>query len=933
MKSKFLGKDQFIWWKGVVEDRKDPIMLGRVKVRIFGWHSEDKQKIPPEELPWAIPSVQFDNGRNPVGLKEGDWVWGFFMDGPEAQRPVVVGYIPGIDEKPADLNLGFGDPTRPEDVTPETHPRPPDLSAQASPTDSGDTADATEEDKKGKLFNEDKVPGTSSGFGDLCKYYDPKNYKFDLNKDGLYDVKDAGLIIQSNVGLFTKTLFGGGRGILAAIGIFLDTILKLFNPDGSPKNKEDIKPPTLSPYPLQDRLMEPVTSRLARNEKTDQTIVGLKKGSLEAGEAAGYDSTGVALDTTVEPTAFEEPETPYAAKYPFNHVYESESGHFIEVDDTPGAERLHWYHRSGTFREIHPDGTQVTKVKKSDYNFVIEEYFLSSAKNIHATALEAVKIKGTTGIVLNSGGNLLQQVTENLATSVDKDTISRIKGGTYSVIEDQSWTHVTAGAYFCVKDGELHIKAKEPIVIDSDDKIQLRSKVEIQLCAPEITMQGSVGGLTTINMVSIDINHLYLFAHLAIVANPIIHKMYPDFPIPAAVKKNKADNEDWYKETPEDASFKYGWCIPEGGLGAVWKPISDSDQKLVTLAGKGLMGAHKLFEAVPTGDLEPVKIKYAHSDGTLTEWDVVRPKHIRGAEITNMFGAPRRDVFLDGRIMYRWPKPGKEYPKQLIWDIEGWTNRAAALTPLIIFDSGHRHQCLMGAQFFERIIKDFDVTKPGPEAGNEESGTASPKYGYLFPKGAIGDLYKPDSDSNGNLCTLSHSGSNHELYEAVDTGQTETVRVKYLQESGSVTEWIETRPIFTRGRLLDKPQTYTTFEGDGRHLCRWSKPGSQYPKNMFFVIKNGSAEKASHFIVNSSARHQFKQAYDEKVEKPTSVAAANTVSASSAEIQETITPEIRATELANKRNKISGTRGTTTTTFEGAPSITAADRASRSKKA
>ena len=48
MKSKFLGKDQFIWWKGVVEDRKDPIMLGRVKVRIFGWHSEDKQKIPPE---------------------------------------------------------------------------------------------------------------------------------------------------------------------------------------------------------------------------------------------------------------------------------------------------------------------------------------------------------------------------------------------------------------------------------------------------------------------------------------------------------------------------------------------------------------------------------------------------------------------------------------------------------------------------------------------------------------------------------------------------------------------------------------------------------------------------------------------------------------------------------------------------------------------
>ena len=34
----FLGKDGFVWWKGVIENRDDPLHLGRCQVRIFGWH-------------------------------------------------------------------------------------------------------------------------------------------------------------------------------------------------------------------------------------------------------------------------------------------------------------------------------------------------------------------------------------------------------------------------------------------------------------------------------------------------------------------------------------------------------------------------------------------------------------------------------------------------------------------------------------------------------------------------------------------------------------------------------------------------------------------------------------------------------------------------------------------------------------------------------
>jgi hypothetical protein len=38
----FAGKNGFIWWTGVVEDRKDPLKLGRCRVRCIGWHNPNK---------------------------------------------------------------------------------------------------------------------------------------------------------------------------------------------------------------------------------------------------------------------------------------------------------------------------------------------------------------------------------------------------------------------------------------------------------------------------------------------------------------------------------------------------------------------------------------------------------------------------------------------------------------------------------------------------------------------------------------------------------------------------------------------------------------------------------------------------------------------------------------------------------------------------
>ena len=48
-----LGRN-FVWFFGVVEDRIDPNFLGRVRVRCFGFHTDNREELPTEDLPWAM---------------------------------------------------------------------------------------------------------------------------------------------------------------------------------------------------------------------------------------------------------------------------------------------------------------------------------------------------------------------------------------------------------------------------------------------------------------------------------------------------------------------------------------------------------------------------------------------------------------------------------------------------------------------------------------------------------------------------------------------------------------------------------------------------------------------------------------------------------------------------------------------------------------
>ena len=103
-----IGHDNFVWWIGVVEDRVDPLNVGRCKVRIFGSHTDNLQEIPTSDLPWATPLYPVNDSRTFSTPMEGDYVFGFFMDGLSSQAPAMLGVFPSIPQQDVDAVAGKG---------------------------------------------------------------------------------------------------------------------------------------------------------------------------------------------------------------------------------------------------------------------------------------------------------------------------------------------------------------------------------------------------------------------------------------------------------------------------------------------------------------------------------------------------------------------------------------------------------------------------------------------------------------------------------------------------------------------------------------------------------------------------------------------------------------------------------------------------------
>ena len=326
----FLGKNNFIWFNGVVEDRQDPQKLGRLRVRCVGIHTDNKDDLPTADLPWSqlihpITSSGISGlGHSPGFIVEGTWVFGYFRDGYAMQEPMVIGTLPGKPVELAETSKGFNDP------------------------------------------------------------------------NGVY-----------------------------------------------PKYKDEVD-----------------TNRLATNDSNNPHLgLELRKLTRKTGvPTADFDAVPVEehISTAIEASdsdTWNQPEIPYAAVYPFNHVFESESGHVMEIDDTKDNERLFTQHRTGTSQEIDKDGNQVNIIKGDHYNIVSGKRQAVIEGNLDIT------IGGRHKIYINKDGQTNNhydiQVGPNASVNIQVD-----KGDMNVVLKDGKLNTNVAGDYNMKIGGNMNLDVR-----------------------------------------------------------------------------------------------------------------------------------------------------------------------------------------------------------------------------------------------------------------------------------------------------------------------------------------------------------------------------------------------------------------------------------------------------------------------------------------
>ena len=401
---KFQGREGLQWWIGVVEDRKDPKFLNRVRVRIYGVHTDDKQLIATPDLPWSqvmmpttSPSLS-GLGTTTHGLVEGSTVVGFYRDALDMQDPVVMGSFIGA---------------------------PNQYYKQVGETRFHRTPTAGFNDPR--LAVETDYEGTPDG----------KNPDHIKNRD---------------------------YGLTLAL-------------DKSPRGQGGT---TAVNYPKTSYAYTSDVNLLARADNLQLSAL-----YPNIAEASGEP----ARSNYVKPT------------YPFNHVHETESGHVIELDDTPEYERLHAYHRSGTRVEVDNTGTYIEKIVRDKYTLILGsdtvkiqgavdiEVGDSIASNSIATAGGATKIAETTSTdIVDAEGKL----TEGAKTAITE------AGGTAEDIE---------AVQEAVDEKKLGDKLKEATegALDAYDDIKNNANIQTIASVVEGVNQGKSGYLSVITQVEEEI--------------------------------------------------------------------------------------------------------------------------------------------------------------------------------------------------------------------------------------------------------------------------------------------------------------------------------------------------------------------------------------------------------------------------------------------
>jgi hypothetical protein len=557
---------EFIWWVGVVEDRNDPEKLGRCKVRIFGYHTEDKTILPTDDLPWAIPIQPINSasvsgiGFTPVGIVTGTWVTGWFLDGEDKQQPVMLGTIPGKtparEEAKEKQKQDSADDTVLKDNTgsPIYEESGNFIFKSAEVTSLRNSFDPLKPTDIDILFNSIANKVSSNNQTKIGTNNELGKYQFtisDLMVLGYLRLPSDGNILKEIVddrsfwvglnGITSKQEFLSNRllqeeamlrltksnydklisldkistkddpkviaGFLASAHVFgvtgADDLerkdaygrqakeffnLGVVSLGGNLNTDIDIKYSEVENYlpeindgniTNEDLALSPGFSDPNRKypkyeyeglSDINKLAVGNRSHLLfKIKEAQKTENIQIGRAEK----RWSEPEPAYAASYPYNQVIETEAGHVIELDSTPNAERIHIFHKKGTYIEIDVNGTMVRKVLGDNYEVLDRNNF------VYVKGANNLTVEGKTSIYVKD--NAVIEVDGDVSVTGHRDAV--VQAARNLAVSGKNLVLSGKDGVNIVSDGAINLQAGSDININSKNNLSLQATGTISIKA------------------------------------------------------------------------------------------------------------------------------------------------------------------------------------------------------------------------------------------------------------------------------------------------------------------------------------------------------------------------------------------------------------------------------------------------------------------
>lgn len=246
-------------------------------------------------------------------------------------------------------------------------------------------------------------------------------------------------------------------------------------------------------YPLRGHMNEADTNRLARG--------------VISGTCFGFKDAIRKIDIpTANNGKWSQPLSSYNTIYPYNKVMETESGHVMEFDDSPDGERIHLYHRKGTFNEVDPNGSQVNFIVGDNYQIVLRNnnIYVVGTGNITVGGNMRVLVQGDANIEVEGRSSILLKgdaelgVAGNLDMTVGEDFNLKV-GGDYNIESGANISLKTAKNFNVDTTAGISLHATQDINSLSDGKTNMQAKGDINVksaAAASIQSESDINILT-----------------------------------------------------------------------------------------------------------------------------------------------------------------------------------------------------------------------------------------------------------------------------------------------------------------------------------------------------------------------------------------------------------------------------------------------------